>query len=250
MPRVFRRLFLTVVVLGAVGCISAARQEKAAGRVGLGSAYLREGNIPGAVRTLEEAARLDRRNWAAFNKLGLAYMAAGSTEKAGHAFERAMKLNEDEAELLVNYGNLLVRTGRLEEAAATFEVAAQDLTYRKPSIALSNLGFVRLQQGQHAEALAVLDQAIRRAPNLCQAHFNRGLVHEAMGSHDFALEDFEAVIEMCGEDASGAYLQAGMLLIDQKDRNTGCTYILTAVQDAGDTPLGREARQVHRQECV
>ncbi len=252
MTRHHRRFLLPVFALllaGLGGCVSAARQEKAAGRVGLGAAYLREGNVPSAVSTLEEAARLDPRNWAAHNKLGLAYMAAGAAEDAEKAFERALKIEPEEPEVLVNYGNLLARTGRLEEAAVAFETAAASLTYRKPSLALSNLGLVRLRLGQHEQALLALDQAIRRAPNLCQAHFNRGLVHSEMGTADLALDDFEAVIEMCGEDATGAYLEAARLLLHGNERNSGCTYLLTAVQDGGNTPLGREARKLHQREC-
>lgn len=247
--RRLRGVWLALVAALGVGCVSAVRQEKAAGQVGLGAAYLREGNVPGAVTTLEKAAKLDPRNWAAHNKLGLAYMAAGAPEKAEKAFQRALKLNDDEPEIQVNYGNLLFLLGRLDEAADAFATAAANLKYRKPSLALSNLGLVQLRMGRAEQALLTLDEAIRRAPNLCQARFNRGLVHDELGSAALALEDFEVVIELCGEEATGAYVQAARLLLDQNERNSGCTYLLTAVQDAGNSPLGREARKLHEREC-
>ena len=139
------RLALIVLTLGfhamhSTGCTSAARREKAAGRITLGAAYLREGNLPSAISTLEEGAKLDRRNWSAWNKLGLAYMAAGATEKADEAFLKAIDLVPEEAEALTNYGTFLIRSGRPEESLPFLLKASATLTYRKPAIPLSNLG--------------------------------------------------------------------------------------------------------------
>lgn len=231
------------------GCISAARQEKAAGRITLGSAYLREGNLPGAVETLQEGTRLDRRNWAGWNKLGLAYMAAGAYDKADAAFLKAIDLVPGEAEALTNYGSFLIRAGRAEEAVPVLEEAAADLTYRKPALPLSNLGFAYLKLGEPEKAVQVLDGAIARAPNLCQARFVRGLAYSELDQPERALDDFDVVVQLCGAEATGAYLQAGRLLLEQDQHSEGCTYLLTAIQDAGDSELGQQAKELHRTAC-
>ena len=240
---------LVSLVATAPGCISTQRQERASGRITLGSAYLREGNLPAAVEALEEGARLDRRNWGAWNKLGLAYMAAGAYEKADKAFNRAIDLVPEEAEALTNYGSFLVRAGRANEAIPVLEKACQDLTYRKPAIPMSNLGYAYLQLEQPKQALVLLNQAVNRAPNLCQARFLRGLAHSELGQPERALADFDVVVQLCGDEASGAYYQAGRLLVDTERRNEGCTYLLTAMQDAGDSELGQQARTLHRTAC-
>ena len=178
------------------GCISTARQEKAAGRVSLGAAYLREGNLPGAIETLEEGARLDRRNWAAWNKLGLAYMAAGAYDKSEKAFKKAIDLVPDEAEALTNYGSMLIRAGRPLDAIPFLEQATRDLTYRKPALPLSNLGYAYLALEQYTQAVPLLSDAIRRAPNLCQARFLRGLAFIEQEEPARALDDFDVVIQM------------------------------------------------------
>ena len=112
----FSRVHLLIGCVLAVGCVSEARQKKAASRTTLGNAYLREGNLAGAVGMLEEASRADPRNWSAWNNLGLAYMSVGAAEKAEKAFKKAIKLVPDKAEVLNNYGTLLTRLGRLDEA--------------------------------------------------------------------------------------------------------------------------------------
>ncbi len=251
--RSFRGVLLagTLAALGAgtSGCISTARQEKAAGRVSLGAAYLREGNLPGAIETLEEGARLDRRNWAAWNKLGLAYMAAGAYDKSEKAFLKSIDLVPDEAEALTNYGSMLIRAGRSAEAIPILESATRDLTYRKPALPLSNLGYAHLTLGDYDRALPLFSDAIRRAPNLCQARFLRGLTYAQLEDTPRALEDFDAVIQLCGDEAPGAYYQAGKLLLETQKRNEGCTYLLTAMQEAADSELGEQARSLHRTAC-
>jgi len=242
-------LALGVNALQSTSCISAARRDKAAGRITLGTAYLKEGNVPGAIEKLEEGAKLDRRNWAAWNKLGLAYMAAGAPERAEEAFLKAIDIVPDEAEALTNYGTFLVRNGRPEEAIPVLTQAAKTLTYRKPAIPLSNLGYAYHLLDRNTEALANLDDAIRRAPNLCQARFMRGIVLDTLDQKPRALEDFEVVVQLCGEEAAGAYYQAGRLLLEQGQRNDGCSYLLTAVQEGGSSELGRQASTLHDAEC-
>ncbi len=248
------RFFLSSLLAGvlatsAAGCISEARQQKAAGRINLGSAYLREGNLPAAIDSLEEGAKLDKRNWSGWNKLGLAYMAAGAMDKADQAFLTAIELVPDEAEVLTNYGSFLIRAGRSEEALPVLEKATQDLTYRKPAIPFTNLGYAYLELGRHAEAQAALDQAVRRAPNLCHARFLRGMLYVDTGKPDRALSDFDVVVQMCGDEATGAYYQAARVLLDSGKRNDGCSYLLTAMRGAGDSELGHQARELHKAEC-
>lgn len=246
---VFVSFVLGAHALQSIGCITAARRDKAAGRITLGTAYLKEGNVPGAIEKLEEGAKLDRRNWAGWNKLGLAYMAAGAPDQAEEAFLKAIHIVPDEAEALTNYGTFLVRNGRPEEAIPVLTKAAKTLTYRKPAIPLSNLGYAYHLLDRNTEALANLDDAIRRAPNLCQARFMRGIVLDAMDRQPSALEDFEVVVQLCGEEAAGAYFQAGRLLLEQGRRNDGCTYLMTALQESGTSALGRQARELHGAEC-
>lgn len=243
-----RTLALLLAALTA-GCVTSARQQKAATHTALGVAYLRERNVPSAIGELQTAVKADPRNWSAQNKLGLAYLAAGATEKSVVCLEKAAKLNPKSAEVQNNYGLVLMRVGRTEEAVTAFEAAIDDLTYRRPSLPLSNLGHALYVLGRHEEAVQVLDQAVSRAPNLCEARFNRGLAWGAMGKADRALEDMEAVIALCGETATGAYLEAGRLLLERGDRNGACTYLLTAVEGATGTALAETARDLREREC-
>jgi Tfp pilus assembly protein PilF len=245
---------VTLLAALLVGCVSMKKQDQAGARVGLGAAYLQEGNSPAAVEELQEAVKLDPRNWNGWNKLGLAYLSQGATDRAEVAFRKALKLAPDNAEVNNNFAYMLSRTGRYDEAAVYYQAALEDLTYRKPALVLSNWGHTLYLAGRYEEAVARLDQAVQRAPNLCQARFNRGLALEAAGRKTPALEDFEAVISLCGDEAAGAYLQAGKLLLEQKDKAGACEYLRTATRMSSDprgreSELGRAAADLHAREC-
>lgn len=233
----------------APACVSAQRADQAASRVELGAAYLRENNAAGAIQVLREATKKDPRSWNAWNKLALAYLAQGAMEESEAAFKRAVRL-DDNAEVRNNYGYMLMRSGDLPAAVEQFELALTDLTYRKPAVVLSNLGHALHLAGQHEKAVGRLSEAIERAPNVCQARFNRGLAYTSLGRRDAALEDFEVVINICGDDASGAYLQAARLLVELDDRKGACSYLRVVMDDARRTNLGDAASDLHARVCL
>lgn len=220
-------------VLGLVlglgpGCVTADRQQAAQARTNLGTAYLREGNAPAALEVLSEAVKKDPRNWEAWDRLGLAYWAQGDFDSSEKAFARSVKLVPGKAEVNNNYGLMLMAQGRNAEAIERFQAARKDLMYRRPALVLNNLGHALYLEGRYDDALEVLDQAIDRSPKLCNAHFHRALVYQAMDRLEGALASFEEVIQLCGDTAPGAYFHAAELLVARGDLDAGCTYYATA----------------------
>ena len=241
------RAILCLAVLG--GCVSAAEQEQAATRAGLGQAYLRERNIPGAVRVLEEAVALDPRNAEAWQNLALAYMAHGALDKSEQAFDKALRLVPDKAETHNNYGLLLMQMDRRPEAIEQFQVALRDMTYRSPALAMSNLGFALYQEARYEEALDYLTLSIERAPTLCEAWLSRGMVYRELGDTELALGDFESAIERCGDRTPSVYVQAAELMLQAGDVQGGCIYLREAADQDPHSRLGREARERIARSC-
>ncbi|MDP6932256.1 MAG: tetratricopeptide repeat protein [Myxococcota bacterium] len=230
-----------LLLLWLTACVGPQRKSRAVAKADLGGAYIVEGNPEAAIEVLQQAVELDRRNWIAWNKLAIAYQSRGAPEEAHKAFQQALRIAPDKAEVLNNYGLLLLSEGSIDEAIENFELARQDLVYRKPAWVLNNLGYALMLDGQHAVALGHLDEAVRRAPHLCQARFHRGLVHQELDNRDQALSDLEAVIHMCGDEAPGAYFHAGVLLQEQGDVEAAEHYLRTVIREAPGSELSREA---------
>jgi tetratricopeptide (TPR) repeat protein len=240
-----------VLLLSMLSCVTIETARRSETRTDLGTAYLKEGNAPGAVQALQEAASLNPRNATAWERLALAYMASNAHKRSEAAFTTAIKLgtSEEPARVVYNYGLLLVKLGRLEEALAAFETTLSDLTYRTPAKALNSKGYTLYTMGRFDEAIAVLSDAIRRVPKLCQARFHRGLTYQATDQPQEALDDFEGVIQVCGEEANGAYYHAAQALFSLNDQASGCTYLRTALRDAKTDEFAGKIRELSRAEC-
>lgn len=227
----------------AICCATPQKMERAAVKTDLASVYLQEGNLEGAIAILEEATSLHRQNWMAWNHLGIAYMEKHRPEEADRAFRRAIRFSGGErAEPHLNYGLFLFHEGCVDEAIVQYELALEDLTYRKPALVMNNLGYAYYTQGRYDEAVRILGQALRRMPNLCQARFHLGLTLRAMGRSTRALEAFERTIMLCGEEALGAYLQAGELLLEAGEREKAATYLRKVIEAYPDSEPARSAR--------
>lgn len=191
---------------------------------------------------------MDPSSWNAWNKLALAYMTQGASDRAKKAFVKAVRLDQG-AEVRNNYGIFLLRLGEVEEAQEQFRLALEDITYRKPALVLSNLGYTLLLQGKYSDAALRLTEAIKRAPNLCQARFNRGLAHKGLDKKGDALQDFESVIQICTDDALGATFEAAQIRMDLGDPARACDELKVVVDGAGMSQLGEEAKALLRSSC-
>ena len=136
---------MMMLLLAMFSCVTAENARKSDTRTDLGTAYLKEGNAPGAVEALRQATRLNPQNSTAWERLALAYMASDAHELAEEAFDKAIKLgtSEEPARVVYNYGLLLVKLGRNEEALEQFEAHAL-----RPH--LPNTGQGAQLQGLHA----------------------------------------------------------------------------------------------------
>jgi type IV pilus biogenesis/stability protein PilW len=242
-------LFLAIFTLFA--CVTAHEARRSTTRTDLGTAYLKEGNAPDAVGALRQAAALNPQNATAWERLGLAYMASNAHELSEDAFKRAIRLKSTDqpARTFHNYGLLLVKLGRFEEAIEAFDSTLSDLTYRTPAKALNSKGFTLYTMGKHDEAIEVLSKAIRAVPALCPARFHRGLAYQKIQMPEKALNDFEGVIQRCGNDATGAYYHAAVSLFVLGERDSGCTYLRTALRDSKVDAFAEEIRNLSAKEC-
>ena len=242
-------IWLISLMVLASGCITQQMKRRSESKTKLGTAYLQEGNPADAILTLQEATELNPQNANAWEKLGLAYVARDAHKLAEECFVKSLKI-QNRAETHNNYGLLLVTMKRYDEAIAEFQKAADDLSYRRTALALTNKGRTEHLKGDYEQAVKTLNFAVKRAPNSCQARFNRGLSFIELKAEKEALKDFQHVIELCGDTVTGAYLQAAELLLKQSDKNAACAHFKTIIFEAKESPLGKIASQRYKQECI
>jgi Flp pilus assembly protein TadD len=131
-----------------------------------------KGNSSSAIERLERAVKLAPDFYEAQNTLGIQYLKLEKYDDAETALLRAKDLSPKAADPLVNLGMLYYRRGEMladsgkpEEAAATFQKAAQSLeesVKRSPlsSLAHSYLGAALYKTGEYEQAEATLNRAL------------------------------------------------------------------------------------------
>lgn len=256
-----QRLALFAALL-SVSCVTASRQKQAAAQADLGAAYLREGSLPDAVMALERAVKDDPRNWDAWQKLGLAYGASRAEDRARDAFDHALDIAPKSGEVNANYGAYLIRVGDVDAAIERLQVAKADLTYRNTANVLNNLGIALYAKGVHDEAIAVLSEAVQRAPNQWQARFHRGLAYQAKGEPKLAAADFDAVIQLSKGTMTESYVRGAESQLALGNAVAACAYldqVLNGVTQKADSrpdevmayeALVHQADEVYRKSCT
>jgi tetratricopeptide (TPR) repeat protein len=126
---------------------------------------------------------------------------------------RTLEKNPRATLALNNLGNLRLQQGRLDEAAACLD-GALAVQPDAPDV-LSNLGAVRLRQGRVEEAIRVLNRALALEPGSTEANNNLGTALLQAGRPEEAVPHFQRVAELqpqasaVRENLASALLRAG-----------------------------------------
>ncbi len=113
---------------------------------------------------------------------------------------KTLERNPNATLALNNLGNLRLQQGRLEEASAHFRKALQ-IQPDAPDV-LSNMGAVLLRQGDLAAAAESFRKALALEPDSAQAHNNLGTALLQQGKADEAVTHFQAVAKIQPDQAA------------------------------------------------
>lgn len=195
----------------------------------LGNMNYQQGKEKEALMWLNKAAA--EKNCKAMHLLGFSFLLLrlGKLEQAQEILVRAERMSltrEEKMAYLTNASLLLWKQGRLDEATAMLEEAQGEykntnlygslgyyyilsgdldkaLAYNqeafdynnKSAVIADNLGQTRLLRREYEEALAVYEELAGQKPAFPEAYFNYGLVLEALGRNEDALEQMEKALD-------------------------------------------------------
>ncbi|MCC7274902.1 MAG: tetratricopeptide repeat protein [Alphaproteobacteria bacterium] len=137
------------------------------------------GDLPGAAAAYAAGLRLRPGHRPTANLLGGLLLRMNAVDRALAVLEPVAAAATDDAALQATYAVALFRAERFADA----EAAARRAIARDPGLvpAWINLGSARRLQGDNAGALAATETALRLAPDLPEAHFNRALALLCLG---------------------------------------------------------------------
>lgn len=171
----------------------AARLGPESPRLLVESARLRlaMGNTSEALHTLNDVLAMHPDMPEAFLLRAEARLRLGGPGAALRDFEEAVRLRQD-YESVLGLGNALRALDKRRDALQQFEVALSLAASREEEAhAYCQQGLVLLETGDLDEALARLDQSIRRDPSSAPAYTYRGLARALLGDLGGALSDLD-----------------------------------------------------------
>ena len=157
------------------------------------------GRIEEALKSYDEAIRLDQDNASTWNNRGSVLERLGRREEALISYNKAIELDPIDANARYNRGVVLARLGNFEKAMRSFEECIE--FNPGDSHAWYNHGLALCKLGRWKEALESFDKAIGIDPKDARAQHNRGVTMGKLALWEEALASLDKAIELIVEDA-------------------------------------------------
>lgn len=195
---------------------------------------------PKAKAAAMKAVELDRSLPEAHLALGYVHIFyEWDRQQAEKDFKRALELNRGLSIAHYSYGVYLIQTGRLEEAINSM-LQARDLDPLSPLVC-SGVAFTFFYARQYDRAIAEHTKVLELDPHYVYSLFGLGLVYQALGLFEKAIE----YLEQAGVHSGGSSLVLGFLggcyglagqrekaleILQQLDQQAGLSYVSPVCQ--------------------
>jgi Flp pilus assembly protein TadD len=196
----------------------------------LGRAYQAEGRLAEAEASYRESIARAPAHPGSHNNLGCVLQMQGRLGEAISSFRQALALDPSLPQANQNLATITRDRAALEAAAAGYRARAA----QNPADALlwCDLGNVCRELGRHDEALASFADAVRRQPDLAEAHFSLGQVQLLLGDYANGWDEYEWRWRVKG---LGTRMPEYRQPLWQGEPLPGGTLLLYAEQGIGDT---------------
>lgn len=168
-----------------------------------GDRELQAGRTQEAIRLLELAASKLPAEGQVWNRLGLAYHAAGRLQDAQKSYLRALEFDRNLFDVRFNLGELYLEQGLAREAEAEFRIYLNASTdhARNPD-AWRGVGLALHGQRQYPNAEVALGNAVRLNPKDAEAWNGLGLVRTQTRRYREAYQAFQQAAQLAPDLAS------------------------------------------------
>jgi tetratricopeptide (TPR) repeat protein len=184
--------------------------ETAADWTNRGNALYRQGDLPAALRALNQALQIDRRFHPAWYERGNVLFAMNRHIEALEAYDRTIDLKPDLYSVWRDRGVLLSVMGQYTAALGCFDRATElkpddyVLWYMRGNLLNKNLR-------DYSAAISSYDRALAINPNFADAWMGRGKALHQQGQYELALADYNKAIQLNADLSVVWILQARTL---------------------------------------
>lgn len=154
-------------------------------------AWLEEHDNLAAIRHLTRSIEANPDNDNAHYLLGTIRLGRAEFDQAEPHLRKAVALRgrdrpASRAEALNSLGVLLIHTERFGEAVTALTEASEEVLNREPWLAMGNLGWAYIEQGQYDKAIDILRRALFDQPLFCVGMYRLGQAYYLKGDYQSA----------------------------------------------------------------
>ena len=233
--------FVLSLYLALIFCIVSCaanteiRKKQGEASRNLGEAYMQQGDFSSALREFLKAEKIYSKDPYLQNDLGLAYMAKDRLDLAITHFKNAVKLKPDYAPARNNLGTAYLAKREWDVAIACFKEIVDDILYATPQNPLTNLGWAYYNKQEYevaekyyidalklepnfiialrglgrtymamekaADAVAILEKAVKNYPRSAASYFYLARAYSLSGEYKKAIKAYNKVIELAPDSA-------------------------------------------------
>ncbi len=191
-------LFLLFSAALSLGCQSLQEKE---GRANLvlqsGTALYEAGRYPEALRELLRAYKINPRNPAISNALGLTYHARGRSDLGIKYLHEALAVDPSFTEARTNLVRIYIETKDYKSAQQQLAIVKSDLTYSSLDKVYVNEGLLYFDQKLYQKSLIPFEKAIEYSRESCPAHHLYGKALFQLKRYSVAATALDRAIVFC-----------------------------------------------------
>lgn len=193
--------------------------------IGVGVAYMAEGEPNAASEALRKALKLNPSSPQAHFNMGELYMRLQEWSAAAREFETCASLRNNEVRDLVYWTRALIEAGD-DDRALQVARRAHTLSPEDAGVMVL-LGTLEARKQRYSEALPWFERALEITPNLGEAHLQRG---NALAAMDLRGDAVAALKEACQilPDRFQPHYDLAVLLLASNQPETAIPYFLSA----------------------
>jgi len=200
MTRPKHRLTILLLLAAGLAAPAAAQNPDAEMSFNSGLAHLREGRPQMALEEFKKAVKGDPKSPYFQKGLGLAYMQLGKYDEAVAAFRKSLEINPYYADVRNDLGTALVLSGKRTEGKAEFLAAYNDPTNPSPDMSARNLGQAYLEEKSYTEAANWFRSALMKNKALVDAQSGLADAMVGQGKPEEAVPVLENALKEAPQD--------------------------------------------------
>jgi len=233
---------LLIFCIASCAANTEVRKKQGEASRNLGEAYMQQGDFSSALREFLKAEKIYSKDPLLQNDLGLAYMAKDRLDLAIKHFKKAVKLKPDYVPAKNNLGTAYLAKKEWDVAIACFKEIVDDVLYATPHYPLTNLGWAYYNKQEYEVAEKYYSEALKLEPDFIIALRGLGQNYMAMERAADAVAMLEKAVKNYPRSAESYFYLAKAYSLSSEYKKAISTYN-KVVELAPDSPLAFDAQK-------